>query len=90
MGDKGLKASMECLENALQNGAFDRYFYQKLNEFHQENVMNERIEKGKLEGRLEGKEEEKLEIAINLKNEGIPIEIIAKTTELPISEVKKL
>lgn len=78
MGDEGLKSSMKCLELALQNGAFDEYFYQKMNEFHQENVMNEKLEKGKVE------------IALKLKNKGIPLDIIAETTELPISKIEKL
>lgn len=86
MGDEGLKSSMKCLENALQNGAFDEYFYQKLNEFHQENVIKERIEKGKEEGR----EEKKLEIAIKLKNKGLPLDTIAETTGLSISRIEKL
>jgi len=98
MGDEGLEASMKNLEIALQNGAFDIYFLEKLEEMHQENVMQEKIEEGKIkgirEGKIkgikEGKEEEKLGIAIKLKNKGIPIEIISETTELPLSKIKKL
>jgi predicted transposase/invertase (TIGR01784 family) len=94
MGDEGLEASMKCLELALQNGAFDEYFYQKLNEAHQENIINEEIEKGiKIKEekiKKEGKIEEKEKICIKLKNKGIPIEIISETTGLSISKIKKL
>ena len=41
-------------------------------------------------GREEGREEEKLEIATNLKNKGIPLEIISETTGITLSKVKKL
>ena len=81
---------MKNLELALQNGAFDAYFLEKLDEMHQENVMQEKLEKGIKIGREKGKEEEKLKIAIKLKNEGVPLEIIAKTSEIPLSKIKKL
>jgi len=38
----------------------------------------------------EGKEERELEIAIKLKNEGIPFETIANATGLPLEKIKKL
>jgi len=89
---------MKNLELALQNGAFDAYFLEKLDEMHQENVMQEKLEKGIKIGREKGKEEgikigeeeEKLKMAIKLKNEGVPLEIIAKTSEIPLSKIKKL
>jgi len=106
MGDEGLKVSMKNLELALQNGAFDAYFLEKLEEMHQENIMQEKLEKGIKIGQEEGikigeekgikigeekgKEEEKLKMAIKLKNEGVPLEIISKTTEIPLSKIKKL
>lgn len=37
-----------------------------------------------------GKEEKEVEIAINLKNKGISLEIIAETTGMSISRIKKL
>ncbi len=55
--------------------------------------MQERRD-GKLEGKLEGIEigrhEEALEIARELKKEGLAIEFIAKTTKLPIAEIEAL
>ncbi|MCL2114613.1 MAG: hypothetical protein FWH29_00145 [Methanobrevibacter sp.] len=82
MGDEGLKASMKNLELAFQNGAFDQFFKEKIEEMHLENVMNERLEKTR--------EEKGKEIAIKLKNEGIPMETIAKATSLSLSQIKKL
>ena len=35
-------------------------------------------------------DEKKLEIAIKLKNKGIPLEIISETTGLSIEKIKKL
>ena len=99
MGDKGLEASMQKIEEALQDpDAFDTYMTIKIEKMHQENMMNEREEKGikigeekgiKI-GEEKGKEEKELEIANNLKIEGFPLEIIAKTTGIPLSKVKNL
>ena len=46
--------------------------------------------KGEQIGIKKGKEEKKLEIAMKLKNEGISLETIAKTTGLTLSKIKKL
>ena len=45
---------------------------------------------GRKEGREKGREEVNIEIAKNLKNEGVSLELIAETTGLPLSKVKKL
>jgi len=94
MGDEGLKVSMKNLELALQNGAFDAYFLEKLDEMHQENIMQEKLEKGikigEEKGIKIGEEKEKLKMAIKLKNEGIDPEIIFKTTKILLSKIKKL
>ena len=83
MGDEGLAASLQKIEEALQDAdAFDAYMTIKIEEMHQENVMNAKKE--------EGKEERNIEIATNLKNKGIPLEIISETTGMPISKIKKL
>ena len=82
MGDEGLKASMKNLELAIQNGLFDEYFLIKLEEAHQENVGNERENKGRKE-----REEE---IALKLKNDGFPYEKIAEITGLSLSEIEEL
>ncbi len=38
----------------------------------------------------EGREEEKIEIALNLLEEGLPVDLIAKTTGLSVEQVKQL
>ncbi|MCP4147189.1 MAG: Rpn family recombination-promoting nuclease/putative transposase [bacterium] len=45
---------------------------------------------GKVEGKVEGKEEGKKEMARNLKNNGIDIEVIAKSSGLSIKEIEAL
>lgn len=51
--------------------------------------MQERRE-GLLEGEAIGRHEEALEIARELKKEGLSIEFIARTTKLTIDEIKAL
>ena len=48
------------------------------------------IKKGRSEGRSEGAAQEKREIAKNLKESGIPIDVIAKNTGLTAEEVEAL
>ena len=59
-----------------------------------ENDIQEGIEIGEEKGRKigeeKGRKKEKIEIAKKLKNEGVPLKIIAETTEIPLSKVKKL
>ncbi len=45
-------------------------------------IAQKYIEEGKLEG--------KLEVARNLLKSGMPASIISKTTDLPISKIRKL
>ncbi len=45
-------------------------------------------QKGKLEGKLEGKQENRQEIALRMLDENIPLETIARITELSISELE--
>ncbi|MCL2115106.1 MAG: hypothetical protein FWH29_02670 [Methanobrevibacter sp.] len=47
-------------------------------------------DKGREEGKIEGRDERKLEIAKNCKSEGIPFETIAKATGLTLEKIKKL
>ncbi len=44
----------------------------------------------RMEGREEGRVEEKIEIAKNLKQFGLSDDDIVKITKLPITEIKKL
>ena len=57
-----------------------------IEEFLLDNAKKEGIEKGKLEGKLE----EAIAIARELKKEGLAIEFIAKTTKLSVEEIEKL
>jgi len=55
-----------------------------------ENSIAYAEEKAEERGRLEGKLEEAIAIARELKKEGLAIEFIAKTTKLSIEEIEKL
>jgi len=55
-----------------------------------ERDKNAQIRYGKKEGIEIGKEENNLEVAKKLKNEGVSIEIIAKATGLSVSKIKEL
>ena len=48
------------------------------------------LDQAKKEGRQEGKHEEAIAIAREMKADGIPIEQIVKFTKLSIEEIKKL
>ena len=48
------------------------------------------VVKGRKIGKKEGRNEASLEIAANLKAEGIPVEKIAKVTGVPVEVIKKL
>lgn len=95
MGDKGLNIALKKIEEALQDeDAYNIFLEQKIEEIHQKNMIKEKEEKGIKKGRKEGiekgREEEKIEIAIKLKNKGISIEDIAETTCLNPEFIKKL
>jgi len=47
-------------------------------------------QKGHKEGRQEGKHEEAMNIARNLKAKGLSVNLIAETTGLSIEEIEKL
>ena len=51
---------------------------------------NKGMKKGVKEGMKEGRRREALDIAIELKKEGLPIEFIAKATKLSVEEIEKL
>jgi hypothetical protein len=48
----------------------------------------EKIQAAKQEGKLEGKQEDRQEIALRMLNENIPLDVIARITELSISELE--
>jgi len=51
---------------------------------------NEGMQKGMQKGMEEGRVRERLENARSLKNNGIPIDLISKSLNLSIEEIKKL
>ena len=55
-----------------------------------EREFNNGHAKGRVEGREEGREEEKLSSARRMKADGMSFDLIAKYTQLSISEIEKL
>ena len=53
-------------------------------------VLDTAFDEGKQEGREEGREEGRLEVAKSLKENGVPIEIISKTTGLSKDQIDQL
>lgn len=45
---------------------------------------------GKIEGRAEGRDEERFSIARNMKQLGIPVDVIVKSTGLTSGEIETL
>ena len=54
------------------------------------NVLDYAIKEGEIKGRAEGITEGKLEVAAEMRKEGMPIAQIAKITKLSIEEIEKL
>ena len=48
------------------------------------------LDRAEKKGKLEGKHENALAIALEMKKEGMPIDQIAKFTKLSIEEIEKL
>jgi predicted transposase/invertase (TIGR01784 family) len=46
--------------------------------------------RGKQQGELLGKQQEKQEIALNLLSENVPVEIVSRTTGLSIDQIQQL
>jgi predicted transposase/invertase (TIGR01784 family) len=51
---------------------------------------NEGRREGRMEGLMEGRKEATLANALNLKKNGVPVDIIAKSLGLPIEEIENL
>ncbi len=76
-------------------GLYDKELYDEAMEYHRirharEEGMEKGIEKGIEKGRKEGEKKKSLEIAKSLKEAGVDIEIIIKSTSLPKVEIEKL
>ena len=100
--DEGLKAAVKKIEEALQDENALRIYhkieYEKMREANEKRMIEEEIEKNRKEGieegiekgREEGIELAQVKIATKLKKKGIPLEVIANTTELTIEFIEKL
>jgi len=55
-----------------------------------EQLKAEGREEGKREGREEGKRANQAEVAMRLIGEGMALDFVAKVTELPLPELRKL
>lgn len=100
---KGIKSAAKKLD-ILSLGEDDRRAYERYEQdTHYEASMHEshygrgKLEglaegeaKGRAEGEAKGKAEEKMGIAKNMLELGIPLETIAKSTKLSMEEIKKL
>lgn len=83
----GLKEASEKL-SYLQMSEAERHAYER----YLDNLIYEQgcIDSARLEGKAEGRAEEKLEMARNLKKLGIQIEVIASASGLSIDTIKEL
>ena len=100
--DEGLKTAVKRIEGAIQNEnelwIYHKVQYEKLAAEKEKIKTKEKIKQvkqkerkiGEEKGIKIGEEKSKVKIAIKLKNEGIPLEIIAKTTGITITKIKKL
>ena len=53
-------------------------------------IQRRGYEKGLVEGKTEGKTEGKIEVASRMLEEGLPLELIARVTGLPVPDIEKL
>ena len=84
-------ASLTKEERVLYDEALKRYRdYKNTVEYAEEKGIKKGIEIGKAEGLAQGRQEEKWTTARNLKRKGIPLEIIAECTGLPLEEIERL
>ena len=97
-GGKDLEMAQDILRKATEEEilreralAREKFLRDKL---HMENRYKHGLEEGRADGyaagHAEGRAEEKREIAANLKSDGVPMDIIAKSTGLTIEVIEKL
>ena len=55
-----------------------------------EEGLQEGLQQGRAEGRAEGAQQNAIETAKRMKTDGLPIEVIAKYTQLSVDEIEKL
>ena len=93
-GDIPDTATAPGLNEARQRLKLDRMTKEELNAYyrHLDNIviLRDNIFTERAEGRAEGEREARIQIARNLKKAGIPVEVIVKSSGLPVDEVKKI
>lgn len=86
----GNKEALDIMEDLEDLAMEEKFIGVYDNEKEQRILQNTYFYDGKAEGHEEGKREEKVEIANNLLNNGVDIDIISKSTGLTLDEIKKL
>ena len=93
-GDIPDTATAPGLNEARQRLKLDRMTKEELNAYyrHLDNIviLRDNIFTERAEGRAEGEREARIQIALNLKKAGIPVEVIVKSSGLTVDEVKKI
>lgn len=74
----------------IKNKDINNNFNQQINTLTGGTIDMSILEIVKMQERREGRHEEALEIARELKKEGLTIEFIAKTTKLSVEEIEAL
>ena len=95
--DESIKEQLEriVMDVIIEDELVTKYYdleeeRKKLNNAVQERIARENYEVGKIEGKIEGIEENKKQIAIKMYKDNYALETIAKLTELPIGKVNEL
>ena len=93
--DEAVKAAVDdAINGKLLEGLFEEQKWEiiglMLAEFDQEIYEKTVREEGRKEGRAEGAQQKAIEAAINLLNENIPPETVAKCIVLPLEKVLEL
>ena len=100
---KAYKAAFEKLEKITDIAALSKEDRMKYDEsikvyrdikatlaYSKKEGYEDGITKGREEGRAEGRMEERITVARNMKSRGMPIELIADITHIPLDELEKL
>jgi predicted transposase/invertase (TIGR01784 family) len=100
---KAYKAAFEKLEKITDIAALSKEDRMKYDEsikvyrdikatlaYSKKEGYEDGITKGREEGRAEGRMEERITVARNMKSRGMPIELIADITQVPLKELENL
>lgn len=83
----GLTLEKEVIKRLLRRDIMqESVTYQDI----QEEARAKGLAEGRAEGRAEGQEQEKQAVAVKLLQEGIPMEVITRVTELDIEQIQRL